>query len=166
MIGFHWYSRCMAMCLILLMSACAGVDTGEGQAMGGARNIVFSDPVDFIGVNFKTARPRQGEDFSVALLSSSADREALKQDLHLLGKMPSDIPLRVVGFTDSRECAGEECRELSLRRAKAITDWLIGMGIPSSRLAAPQGFGAERPIDDNGTEKGRARNRRAYVSYD
>ena len=166
MISSHQYSWCIVICSIFLFSACANVNTGGARATDDVRNVVFSDPVDFIGVNFKAARPRQGEVFSVSLLSSSTDEEALKKDLQLLREMPSDIPLRVVGFTDSSECGGGECYELSLRRAKGITDWLVGMGIPSSRLAAPHGFGAERPIDDNGTEMGRARNRRAYVSYD
>jgi K(+)-stimulated pyrophosphate-energized sodium pump len=36
---------------------------------------------------------------------------------------------------------------------------LVGMGVDKSRLAA-EGYGDQHPVADNGTEEGRAQNRR------
>jgi OOP family OmpA-OmpF porin len=51
---------------------------------------------------------------------------------------------------------------LSLRRALSVRDYLINQGVAASRIDA-QGFGSARPIDDNGTSEGRARNRRVEI---
>lgn len=122
-------------------------------------------PIDFMWVNFKAGKPSHGGSF-LDSLSSNRDYEALIGDLALLKALPLDISVRVIGFTDSRECSGDACMNLSLRRAKALHDWLIDQGIPTSRLGDPYGFGNARPVGDNRTKDGRARNRRAYISYE
>ncbi len=48
---------------------------------------------------------------------------------------------------------------LSRNRAKTVYDYVIARGISSSRLSH-HGYGESRPIEDNATEQGRARNRR------
>jgi outer membrane protein OmpA-like peptidoglycan-associated protein len=48
---------------------------------------------------------------------------------------------------------------LSENRAKTIYNYLIAKGIGKSRLSY-KGYGASKPIADNSTEEGRARNRR------
>src|ERR1700686_963021 len=66
--------------------------------------------------------------------------------------------LRIEGHTDP---VGRSAfnRSLSQARADAVRDALIARDVPAERLRA-QGFAARRPIADNGTESGRARNRR------
>jgi outer membrane protein OmpA-like peptidoglycan-associated protein len=66
--------------------------------------------------------------------------------------------LRIEGHTDP---VGRSAfnRSLSQARAAAVRDALIARGVPAERLRA-QGFAARRPIADNHTESGRARNRR------
>jgi outer membrane protein OmpA-like peptidoglycan-associated protein len=66
--------------------------------------------------------------------------------------------LRIEGHTDP---VGRSAfnRSLSQARAAAVRDALIARGVPAERLRA-QGFAARRPIADNLTESGRARNRR------
>jgi len=66
--------------------------------------------------------------------------------------------LRIEGHTDP---VGRSAfnRRLSQARAAAVRDALIARGVPAERLRA-QGFAARRPIADNRTESGRARNRR------
>jgi len=49
--------------------------------------------------------------------------------------------------------------ELSRRRATSIVAALIARGVPAEQLDA-RGFGASRPLADNGTAEGRATNRR------
>ena len=66
--------------------------------------------------------------------------------------------LRIEGHTDP---VGRSAfnRRLSQARAAAVRDALIARGLPAERLRA-RGFAARRPIADNTSESGRARNRR------
>ena len=71
--------------------------------------------------------------------------------------------IEVAGFTDS---VGSEMlnHELSRRRAEVVIDYLTAAKqVPIRRLLTPIGFGESQPIADNGTNSGRAENRRAEV---
>ncbi len=54
---------------------------------------------------------------------------------------------------------------LSQARADAVAGFLGDVGVDRTRISA-KGFGAERPIADNATEEGRARNRRIEIHVD
>jgi outer membrane protein OmpA-like peptidoglycan-associated protein len=70
--------------------------------------------------------------------------------------------LRIEGHTDGRGSPAAN-RTLSQRRAIAVRDYLLSrLPISASRVAAT-GFGADRPIANNDTEAGRARNRRIEI---
>lgn len=155
------FFACLAVAAI---SACASSYQFESTAIL-SKEGYFADPGDFWGVNFKTGQPASGKTLLQAV-AGPRDQEALENDLALLKRMPPDIPLRVLGFTDSEECSGLSCSELSLRRAQALQDWLLSHGVSKSRLSAPKGLGSARPIGNNETEYGRAENRRAYISYE
>jgi len=71
---------------------------------------------------------------------------------------PQIKKIRVEGHTDDRGKADYNT-ELSDRRAKSVLQFLIEHGIEQSRLDA-QGYGPKRPIADNKTAAGRAKNRR------
>ncbi|MBL9004667.1 MAG: OmpA family protein [Myxococcales bacterium] len=64
----------------------------------------------------------------------------------------------VEGHTDNKGQADKN-RDLSNRRAKSVVKYLVDHGIDAGRLEA-MGYGPDRPIADNKTEKGRAKNRR------
>ena len=64
----------------------------------------------------------------------------------------------VEGHTDNKGSAALNKR-LSNARAGAVVAWLVKHGIDPSHLTSI-GFGMERPIDTNGTDEGRANNRR------
>src|SRR5262245_60952384 len=53
-------------------------------------------------------------------------------------------------------------KTLSDARAKAVVEAIAAVGISSNRLE-PVGYGQERPIADNRTEEGRAKNRRVEL---
>ena len=69
-----------------------------------------------------------------------------------------EIKIRIEGHTDSRGKAKYN-RDLSNRRAKAVLKYLVDKGIDKERMTA-EGFGPDKPIADNDTEEGRAKNRR------
>jgi OOP family OmpA-OmpF porin len=54
-------------------------------------------------------------------------------------------------------------QKLSQDRAASVIAWLAAHGVDAKRLT-PQGFGASRPVADNGTEAGRALNRRVEMT--
>ncbi|GHT97978.1 membrane protein [Spirochaetia bacterium] len=62
--------------------------------------------------------------------------------------------------------AGTEAarKALSLERAGAVADYLIGKGIRTPDRVVVRGYGADRPLGDNTTEAGRARNRRVEIT--
>jgi outer membrane protein OmpA-like peptidoglycan-associated protein len=72
-----------------------------------------------------------------------------------------DTQLTVVGHTDS---SGSESynQQLSERRARAVRDELVRLGVPSSRLSAI-GRGEFEPRADNSSTSGRAQNRRVEI---
>lgn len=75
-----------------------------------------------------------------------------------LGQLPPLGRVEIQGHTDDRGKADRNT-ELSERRARSVRSYLIAKGIAADRLTA-KGYGPTRPIADNKTGKGRARNRR------
>ncbi len=68
----------------------------------------------------------------------------------------------IEGHTDNVGAA-EFNLELSRDRAQAVKTWLVdNAGVDPGRLT-PVGHGLTRPIADNGTNEGRARNRRVEL---
>ena len=68
--------------------------------------------------------------------------------------------VEVQGHTDNIGAEGDALRQvLSDARAKAVAAWLTTHGVPASRVTA-KGYGKTRPLADNDSDLGRARNRR------
>lgn len=67
----------------------------------------------------------------------------------------------VYGHTDS---TGSDTYNLDLsqRRAQSVASYLSGQGVNGQRFAV-QGFGETRPVADNGSDAGRALNRRVEI---
>ncbi|MBO9687529.1 MAG: OmpA family protein [Mitsuaria chitosanitabida] len=87
-----------------------------------------------------------------------------RAELQRMGQNLAEIGitgLRVEGHTDSIGRADYN-QKLSLRRAEAVAQALQTSGLAFKELQV-RGFGMERPIADNGTESGRAQNRRVAL---
>jgi OOP family OmpA-OmpF porin len=74
------------------------------------------------------------------------------------------IHVEVGGHTDSIG-SDQYNQKLSERRAQTVADELVKDGISASRLTV-RGYGKRKPIADNKTEAGRARNRRVELVVD
>jgi OOP family OmpA-OmpF porin len=83
---------------------------------------------------------------------------AINQLKQYLDETPRVTKLRIEGHTDNvGQAAANET--LSGQRALAIKAALVAKGIAKERLLAV-GFGQSKPIADNTTEEGKAKNRR------
>jgi OOP family OmpA-OmpF porin len=88
----------------------------------------------------------------------------MPDSIHLMGEVAKmlqqnpDIKVNVEGHTDNVGPAASN-QELSEARAQTVMTWLTAHGVASSRLNA-KGWGQAKPVADNSTEEGRAKNRR------
>ncbi|HHQ47726.1 MAG TPA: OmpA family protein [Acidobacteria bacterium] len=98
-------------------------------------------------------------DFDSAAIRADAERTLL-QVVEIL-KAYKDRPVRVEGHTDSIASDAYN-QKLSEKRAAAVAGWLKAHGISQSRLRVV-GYGESRPIADNATPEGRAKNRRVEI---
>jgi outer membrane protein OmpA-like peptidoglycan-associated protein len=91
---------------------------------------------------------------------NSPARESLAKFSGIVASYPG-LRFVVEGHTDN---VGSEATnsELSLKRAIAVRDYLIGQGVAASTIDV-EGLGPSRPIGDNSTADGRARNRRVEI---
>lgn len=69
-----------------------------------------------------------------------------------------DIRIKIDGYTDFIGSEGYNL-ELSVKRAKAIKNYLVDRGVKSSNISI-EGYGKQNPIANNATAAGRAKNRR------
>lgn len=74
-----------------------------------------------------------------------------------------NLQVRISGHTDNTG-TDEHNQELSDNRAEAVKDYLVEKGC-AEKLITTVGYGAEKPIADNETEEGRAKNRRVEIKF-
>jgi outer membrane protein OmpA-like peptidoglycan-associated protein len=93
------------------------------------------------------------------------DYRSLKEAADGVKKYGTEYLVQVLGYSDSQEAkAGAVgALELSFLRAKAVREYLVESGGLDPERVKSMGFGSERPMGDDATEAGRARNRRVEV---
>jgi outer membrane protein OmpA-like peptidoglycan-associated protein len=87
-----------------------------------------------------------------------------KPELDKVVKLLKDNPsaeIELSGHTSS-EGSAEANRSLSYRRVKACKDYIVSKGIDPGRITAV-GYGPDRPVAPNDTEKNRQKNRRVEL---
>jgi OmpA-OmpF porin, OOP family len=72
--------------------------------------------------------------------------------------------LTIVGHTDNVGNANSNMT-LSRNRAQAIVDYLKDKGIPQTRFQLIDGKGSNEPVADNGSDGGKAQNRRVVITF-
>jgi outer membrane protein OmpA-like peptidoglycan-associated protein len=76
-------------------------------------------------------------------------------------KSNPDLKIGVEGHTDNVGTPPSN-KTLSEARAKSVVLAIVAQGVPADRIS-PAGFGQDKPIADNNTEEGRAKNRRVEL---
>lgn len=128
-------------------------EIGENQTYSEMQmQIMINAPMFFTLNNLHFASAR-----STILSSSYKELAELIQYL----KLKPSIRIEISGHTDSD---GDEKAnmELSIKRANSVKSYLVKHGVLSERISV-KGYGETRPITNNGSEQGKARNRRTEV---
>jgi outer membrane protein OmpA-like peptidoglycan-associated protein len=86
---------------------------------------------------------------------------AVLDDILKSAVVAEGLKLGVYGHTDNVGAPGAN-QALSESRAKSVRQYLIGKGLAAKRIES-NGFGADKPIADNGTAEGKAKNRRVEI---
>jgi hypothetical protein len=90
-----------------------------------------------------------------------ADAQPIIEEINKLLAADGALKLSIEGHTDSTGGADRN-RELATARARTVLGALVGLGVDASRLSS-KGFGPDKPIADNATDEGRAKNRRVEL---
>ena len=91
-----------------------------------------------------------------------SEKEKLKQIATILKSYPENDIL-VSGHTALAGTASVR-QQLSEERAQAVADYLVELGVKDRYHIFTQGFGATKPVADNSTEAGKAKNRRVEIT--
>ncbi len=101
-------------------------------------------------INFETA--------SSAIKSESHD---MIEELYVMLNSNPDLNIIVEGHTDN---VGNPASNMTLseQRAASVKTFLVDKGVPAERIKTV-GYGQDKPVADNSTEEGKAKNRRVEI---
>jgi len=155
-------------------SASGGLTASGGSPTGESDTAVAPPVLDLPDQNIEIAAVPQGVKLTVKDIRFVADSDQIlpaergrldliaRSLLSVLQSSSGNPMILVEGHTAAvGKTEGEQ--ELSVRRAKKIVDELVGRGIPADRFMY-KGWGGTKPIADNSTEAGRAKNRRVEIT--
>ncbi len=164
-----------------VVSSATGGKAGTGAVVGGAVGAVagnlWSKRMEdkraameqaTQGTGIEVARTPQNElkvnvpsDFSFDV-GRSAIKPQMRPVLDQFAQgLDPNMRVRIVGHTDS---TGSDAinNPLSVDRAQSVRDYLAGRGVAPARVETT-GRGAREPVADNGSDSGRAQNRRVEI---
>jgi outer membrane protein OmpA-like peptidoglycan-associated protein len=150
----------------------AAIGAGVGALAGGSVGLYLDKQAKELEQVAETKRTENGVlvsmksdilfDTGSAVLKPEAIGQ-LEQVGDILAKY-SDDRVRIEGHADSTGSKRTN-EELSLRRADAVRRVLIGRGVQEKQMTS-LGMGSTRPVADNATATGRAKNRRVEMHID
>ena len=127
------------------------------QQMAASEGVSVKRNQDNLDVNFKSDLLFDTNSFTL--------KTGAMDDLAKFAKVLNDYPqttIIVTGHTDSKGSADLN-QKLSERRAEAVKNVLVSEAVAPTRITTV-GLGASKPIADNATEAGRAKNRRVDIT--
>ncbi|WP_230657987.1 OmpA family protein [Psychrobacter sp. I-STPA10] len=152
-----------------------GRDAAIGAALGGAVGLYMDRQEkqlqqQMAGTNVEVKRDQQGNIDLVmpGNITFATNSTAINPSFfNTLNKLAATMveynknTVIVMGFTDNVGNASYN-QDLSQRRAESVKSYLVSRGVDSNRIMT-YGFGETRPIANNDTEAGRAKNRRVEI---
>ena len=121
--------------------------------------------VDAAGLYDEIARTGRvavyGINFDTGKASLTTDSEAVLGEVRKLLDQHADLKLKIEGHTDNVGKSAAN-KKLSEDRAAAVRAWLVAKGVKAERLSTA-GFGDAKPVSDNDSDEGRAKNRRVEL---
>lgn len=112
------------------------------------KKIEIGQPVEIRDIHFETD----------SWIFDLASIEILESFAEFLLENPS-LKIEIHGHTDNMGDAAHN-KELSEKRAKSVRSFLLLLGIEMERMPSCIGWGEDKPLANNNTEEGRAKNRR------
>jgi outer membrane protein OmpA-like peptidoglycan-associated protein len=88
-------------------------------------------------------------------------KENLAEIAAILKNLLTDANVTIEGYTDNIGTAAAN-KKLSEQRASGVLQYLVDRGVDKKRLKSV-GYGMEKPIADNSTKEGQAKNRRVEL---
>jgi outer membrane protein OmpA-like peptidoglycan-associated protein len=129
------------------------------EKAGMAQSVVTAD--DMGTVLNRDGRISLQINFDTAKASIRTDSQPIIQQIVATMKANTTLKLSVEGHTDNVGTP-QSNKTLSLARAQAVVTAVSNAGVVAARMT-PVGYGQEQPVADNGTEQGRAQNRRVVL---
>ncbi len=99
--------------------------------------------------------------FDVDKATLRADAQPVVAEIRKLLDGDPALKLSIEGHTDNTGTAAHN-QALSAARARSVLGALVGLGIDPARLQS-KGFGQDKPLADNASDGGRAKNRRVEL---
>lgn len=141
------------------------MEDGDGDGVVDAKdrcpNTPIGTKVDLQGCTLTDVVELKGVNFEYNSYSLRPDSFTILDDAVAMLKRYPGMKVEVAGHTDYNNTDAFNMR-LSNRRANAVMEYLLSKGVAQAQLTA-RGYGESRPIADNTTEEGQARNRRVEL---
>ena len=146
--------------LLIILLLCAALPGAAQDARPAEGGITDASGME-AAIHRTGAVALHGISFDTGTATLQSASEVILAEIVKLLKDRNDWRFEVQGHTDN---AGEKASLLilSAKRAATVVEWLTRNGIDASRLVA-RGYGDTAPLADNGSEGGRARNRRVEL---
>jgi OOP family OmpA-OmpF porin len=149
-------------------NAIVGSEEDKNTLLSGLKNWFTSDAKSDVEVqinpqlaNSNSLDPNTLLNLQIEYVTGASDvPDAIKPTLEQIADVLKDSnrQFAINGHTDNVGVASEN-KLLSMARAEKIKDFLVSQGVPADQLSVA-GFGDSKPIADNTTDLGRAKNRR------
>ena len=152
-------------------TATVGSEGIKDQLLTGLKNWFSSNAKSDVTVNVNAALgqdqvdPKTLLNLSIEYATGASEvPDNIKPQLLQIAQILKDDPrgIAINGHTDNTGAA-QDNKVLSLARAEKIKAYLVSQGVDASRLNTA-GFGDEKPVSDNNSDAGKAKNRRIEFS--